>query len=203
MPRPRVFADLGLFVREGFLDVDERRQLARTLAGARGDPAEVLTGEGELAAEEHVRRAWDLSLPDDLQDALIGRIESVRPDIEKAFGVRVQPCDGVAALRYRAGGFYGPHRDIAETPDPLGLHLRRVSVVVFVNSPDDPAAPFSGGQLRFYDLLDEVDGTDTGLDMEPEGGTLVAFRSGMLHEVTPVEEGERYTLVTWLNERSD
>jgi SM-20-related protein len=199
MPRPRVFADLGLFVREGFLDADQRRELAQTMAAAAGDPAEVLAGEGGLSTDEDARRAWDVTLPDDLQDLLIDRIEALRPAIEEAFGLRLEPCDGLCALRYRAGGFYGPHRDSADAPDPFGLHRRRVSVVVFVNGPDNLVAPFTGGRLRFYGLFDEVNGEETGVDMEPEGGTLVAFRSEMLHEVTPVEAGERYTLVTWLS----
>jgi len=32
----------------------------------------------------------------------------------------------------------------------------------------------------------------------PEAGTLVAFPSSLLHEVTTVEQGERYSLVAWL-----
>ena len=198
MPRPQVFADLGLFIREGFLDAGQCRQLARTMAAAAGDPAEVLAREGGLSTDEHARRAWDLTLPDDLQSLLVDHVESLRPAIEEAFGFDLEPCDGLCALRYRAGGFYGAHRDSAETPDPYGLHRRRVSVVVFVNGPDDVLAPFTGGRLRFYGLFDEATGEGTGLDMEPEGGTLVAFRSEILHEVTPVEAGERYTLVTWL-----
>ena len=43
-----------------------------------------------------------------------------------------------------------------------------------------------------------VDGNDDGLDVWPEAGTLVAFRSSLLHEVTTVERGERYSLVAWL-----
>jgi len=202
MPRPRVFADLGLFVREGFLDDEERQRIVLAIGGASGEPAEVLTADRGLSHDERARRAYDVPLPDELQDALIDRIESLRPAIEAVFGLRLQPCDGLSALRYPPGGFYGPHRDRLDTPDPLGLHLRRVSVVVFVNGPDD-SAPFVGGHLRFYETFEELGGAATGLDMEPEGGTLVAFRSEMLHEVRPVEAGERYTLVTWLNERSD
>lgn len=202
MPRPGAFADLGLVVREGFLAEGERRQILEAIATSPGEPAEILTEEGALSTDDHARRAWDVTLADDLLDTLIDRIESLRPSLERAFGVGLGPCDGVAALRYPAGGFYGPHRDAAEAPDPLGLHLRRVSIVVFVNDRDDPAAPFGGGALRLHEVDTGAGGPGASLDMEPERGTLVAFRSEMLHEVLPVAWGWRGTLVTWLSERS-
>lgn len=170
------------------------------IATSAGEPAEILTGEGALSADADARRAWDVTLADDLVDTLIDRIESLRPSLEQAFGVQLEPCDGVAALRYPAGGFYGPHRDAADTPDPLGLHLRRVSIVVFVNGCDDSAEPFGGGALRLHDVDTGVGGPDTSLDMEPQGGTLVAFRSETLHEVRPVTWGSRCSVVTWLSE---
>jgi SM-20-related protein len=36
-----------------------------------------------------------------------------------------------------------------------------------------------------------------GFGVEGEEGLLIAFRSDLLHEVTPVTHGERYTLVSW------
>lgn len=200
MPRPGAFDDLGLVIRERFLDERERHQILQAISTSPGEPAEIVTGDGALAADERARRAWDVALADELADTLIDRIESLRPMFEQAFGVRLGPCDGVAALRYPAGGFYGPHRDAADTPDPLGLHLRRVSIVVFVNDRSDSMECFGGGALRFHDLDTGVDGPGTSLDMEPQAGTLVAFRSEILHEVLPVSWGSRCSVVTWLSE---
>lgn len=74
-----------------------------------------------------------------------------------------------------------------------------MSVVVFLN---DAAAPitFEGGQLRLYGVLDPAR-DDLGVDLEPRAGTLVAFRSDLLHEVTPITAGDRFTVVTWFRER--
>jgi predicted 2-oxoglutarate/Fe(II)-dependent dioxygenase YbiX len=35
------------------------------------------------------------------------------------------------------------------------------------------------------------------LPLEAEEGLLIAFPAGVLHEVTPVLRGSRYTLATW------
>ncbi len=193
MPPPRVFESLGVFVRPGIITQAERRQILGAMADEPGEAAEVLNADSTLAHEASIRRVWDVPLPDDLHDTIAGRVNGLRPEMQTAFGVTLEACDAVAALRYPPGAFYRTHRDAAEHPDPGGLHRRAVSIVIFVNG--GPEACFAGGRLRLYDLFDDP---EVGLDMDPEPGTLVAFRSSLLHEVTPVEQGLRCTVVTWL-----
>ena len=195
--RPRDVTHLGLFVKEAFLDGAVLRQVRDAIAGGRGDPAEVLdAGSDALRLSGEVRRAWDVTLSDALEDAVLERLEGLRGELEGWCGRPLEPCTGLAALRYPAGSFYRTHRDASSRADALGLHRRAVSVVVFVNSGEGhAAAEFSGGALRLHELVDE---DDEGLDVTPEAGTLVAFPSSLLHEVTMVERGERYSLVAWL-----
>jgi predicted 2-oxoglutarate/Fe(II)-dependent dioxygenase YbiX len=127
---------------------------------------------------------------------VLERLETLRGELETWCRQPLERCDAVAALRYPTGAFYRTHRDASGHADAWSLHRRAVSVVVFVNSGDGHAgAEFSGGALRVHEL---VDGDDDGLDVWPEAGTLVAFPSSLLHEVTTVEWGERYSLVAWL-----
>ncbi len=56
--------------------------------------------------------------------------------------------------------------------------FRRVSIVIYVN------ADYSGGSLLLHEPY-------------PTPGAMVAFRPETTHEVTPVESGERYTIVSW------
>jgi predicted 2-oxoglutarate/Fe(II)-dependent dioxygenase YbiX len=195
--RPRDLTHLGLFVKQAFLDDELLRQVRLAIAADPGDPAEVLDASGgTLTLSTEVRRAWEVSLPDALELALLERLDSLRGELECWWQRPLERCDGLAALRYPAGAFYRTHRDVSGEAGPLGLHRRAVSVVVFVNSGDgQPGAEFSGGALRLHEL---VDGDEDGLDVRPEAGTLVAFPSSLLHEVTRVERGERYSLVAWL-----
>lgn len=196
--RPRDFTSLGIFAREGFLDDALLREVRQAIVGNPGDPAEVLDRKGDdLTLSAEVRRAWELALPDATERVVLERLEDLRADLEQWCGRRLEPCDALAALRYPPGAFYRTHRDATAHADALELHRRVVSVVVFVNTGGARAgAEFTGGALRLYELLD--DDRDDGLDVWPEAGTLVAFPSSLLHEVTMVERGERYTLVTWL-----
>jgi predicted 2-oxoglutarate/Fe(II)-dependent dioxygenase YbiX len=161
-----------------------------TLAAIQG------AGADGFAPATDVRRAWEVELPDDLHDALLDRFEAARPDIETQFGVSLDPCDAVAALRYPPGAFYRTHRDTSSHVDAHGLHRRTVSLVVFLNSGAPClAAGFGGGQLRFHD---GCGGLHAPHDVTPVAGTLVAFPSGWLHEVRPVVWGTRHTLAAWL-----
>ncbi len=72
-------------------------------------------------------------------------------------------------------------------------------MVVFLNEPGETLDPpgYGGGLLTFAGLLDDPKLRTVGVPLVAETGLLVAFRSDMLHAVTPVTHGERYTIVTW------
>jgi predicted 2-oxoglutarate/Fe(II)-dependent dioxygenase YbiX len=189
-------APLGVFVRERFLDGPTLARVRQAMSAAAGEPAEVRRrDDGAASVDSEVRVAWEVPLPDDLHDAIVERINAVRAALEAASGVDLEPCEALAALRYPAGAFYGPHRDVSDTPDDDGLHRRAVSIVVFANDGTGTAAEFGGGRLRLYGLAGDE---DHGLDVASEAGTLMAFPSRLRHEVTSVSWGERRALVTWL-----
>lgn len=187
----------SLYVHAQFLSPATLDACAALLHGADGELAAMQPEPGApLAVVEQVRRAWELEVPDSLHDELVAAIERLRGHLEELFAVRLEPCDGVAVLRYPPGAFYRTHRDIGRAPDPHGLHRRAVSIVIFLNSAAPrPDAAFAGGELR---LANTADDDEVVRRIVPEAGTLVAFRSDLLHEVTPVASGTRGTAVTWL-----
>ena len=186
-----------LYVHSGFLDPDVLAALHRECDGAVGTPAEVhREALGHVSLRRGIRRTWELDLSDALQDRLVEAVEAARGAMEQFFSVHVEPCDAVAALRYPPGAFYRTHRDVSRQPTPDGLHRRAISIVIFVNSGAPAAgAAFSGGRLRLHDLPGAEGDVH---DVVPVAGTLVAFDSSVLHEVTPVDGGTRLSLVTWL-----
>ena len=72
---------------------------------------------------------------------------------------------------------------------------------MFLN--DESAEPssttYEGGRLTFYGLLDDegLGGKSMAFPVPGEAGLFVAFPTDVIHEVTPVLRGERYTIVTW------
>jgi SM-20-related protein len=199
MPRPAAFAALGVFVREGFLESGTCSRIVDAIVADGGEPAEVSAAGGELTLDPSIRHTREVALGDDDHDLIASRINGLLPALTEWAQGPLDSCDALSALWYPPGAFYRAHVDSSATPDPSGLHRRRVSIVIFLNGgPADAARAFTGGLLRLYGLLDDERLTDAGLDLEPERGTLVAFRSELWHEVTPVETGDRFTVVTWL-----
>jgi predicted 2-oxoglutarate/Fe(II)-dependent dioxygenase YbiX len=74
--------------------------------------------------------------------------------------------------------------------------FRRISVVVFLSTPSAEPAPdtYGGGSLVFHGVYNKP---TPPLAVNPEPGTLIAFRSETTHEVTMVTHRVRYTIVSW------
>ena len=80
-------------------------------------------------------------------------------------------------------GFFSKHLDIVGFS---GEAARKISISVILN--DD----YEGGDLNIY--TDEAP-----FVAKKSRGTLIMFPSFLLHEVTPVISGTRYSLVNWIN----
>ena len=143
------------------------------------EAAEVL--EDSIEEADHVRRAASIEVAAPVIDDVEQRLDAVRGRVAAYFGVTLTGREGAGFLRYRPGGFYLPHRDRASVASWPGAARRRITVVVFLNSSE-----FRGGLLRVG-----------GRAIMPEAGTMAAFASDTLHEVTPVEGGVRDTVVDW------
>ena len=202
MPPVRSFAALGLFVREGFLSPDECRDMAAHMLSDAGEHATIFGASSTGAVAADVRRAWEVSVPRDRRSLVEQQLRALAPELESHFATALDRPEAPSFIRYPEGAFYRAHRDRRETADLSGAERRAVSVVIFVNSPQDKVG-FSGGQLRFYGLLGDGPLADVGLDAEPFAGTLIAFPSRLQHEVTRIEHGTRLTIVTWYPDRPE
>lgn len=192
MPPPSVFSALGLFVREGFLPAAERADVERAMRESLGSPAAVY---GEAAPGR--RQASELSLDFGTAHRIAAAVAALGPDLQRHFQVRLAEAEPPSFLRYLPGDHYAAHRDRPDARVDAAASRRSVSVVIFVNGPGGPQG-FDGGRLRCYGLLGEGL-AEIGMDMDPVAGTLVAFESGLLHEVTPVTAGTRYSIASWFS----
>jgi PKHD-type hydroxylase len=90
--------------------------------------------------------------------------------------------EGIQISSYSDGGFYDWHMDIGN-----GSHsTRKLSMSVQLSDSDD----YVGGNLEFA-AIDQT---------APRSiGSLIVFPSYMAHRVTPVTEGTRRSLVSWIH----
>lgn len=100
-------------------------------------------------------------------------------------GIAIGPHEEWQLTRYDAGvaGKYAAHMDVSEHD----FDRRRVSVTVLLTDPAD----YAGGELSFPHLPRMA-------EQPLRRGDAAVFRSWLAHEVKPVYEGQRWSLVAWL-----
>jgi len=93
--------------------------------------------------------------------------------------------EGFQFTNYEApSGKYGKHVDRS-----MNMPVRKLSISIQLTNPEE----YEGGELKLYDGDDEE-----GIVMDKTQGTLIIFPSYVLHEVMPMNKGERNSLVTWI-----
>lgn len=133
----------------------------------------------------HLKRRSDVSVAD--QDLLAGIAERMRrrllPIVERAFGWRATYIERFLICRYHSDdqGFFSAHRDNVT----IGTAHRKFAVSINLNTGD-----YEGGEVRFPEFGPRR--------YSPPIGGAAVFGCGLLHEVTPVTSGVRYTLVPFL-----
>jgi len=83
---------------------------------------------------------------------------------------------------YRVGGFYKPHVDV----EPYSERTRKLSFSIQLSKSED----YEGGDL--------VLNTGDLFTAPRKQGAMIVFPSYTVHEVTPVTQGVRYSLVGWV-----
>ena len=196
MPRSDFFCKLGLFAVKDFLDARSCAQLRADLSVARTSKATIEHGKVD---ESFRRTSWAEDFAESA-DLVGSRLSLLRPELERHFNVALTGFEEPQFLIYQEGGFYRPHRDVWHHANaPENMKNRKVSVVIFVNGEAATAGDgYVGGKLNFFGLIqDSPSFKHCGLPLTGEAGLLIAFRSDLMHEVTPVIAGTRHTVVSW------
>lgn len=85
--------------------------------------------------------------------------------------------------KYEVGQYYGWHEDVGGGPSSI----RKLSVVINLSDPRS----YTGGELQlFSNRKDKIDNSI---------GSAIVFPSYKEHRVTPVKDGTRYSLVSWIS----
>ena len=186
-------ATTGWSVSPGFLDAEALDALieteARLWAGGRFRQAGIGTGVQRALRPEirSDRIHWldEQALP----PAVVPywqRIDALRRELNESLFLGLRRFEAHFAV-YPPGAFYQRHLDQSK-----GMPHRMISCLLYLNR---SWMPDQGGQLRLY----PPDAPEHAfVDIWPEGGTFVCFRSDrVVHEVRPAHR-ERFSLTGWL-----
>lgn len=189
-----------LLMLPGWLPQAQCRDWLAQLANCGSQPAQSHDGYVSWAQKNtEFRRTQELTAPRALTHNLLHRLEQEIPQIKAHFGYCPPLHEQPEFLRYRPGDFFKAHRDWNDEPI---YHRRRLSLVLFLNDQaTDPG--YHGGILNLYVRTGPDASQMTAVPVPPAAGLLILFDSRLVHEVSPILSGERYTVVTWLAAHED
>ncbi len=200
MPNADFFAALGFFTRSGFLDPDTCAGLRAEVNRAPASPATVRADARSYDVDRSTRSTdWAEVVPEAVE-LIEGRLASVLPEVAQHYDLPLTGVQPLQFLVYQPGDFFERHRDRAEGDDaPSFSRARSIAAVIFLNGVGDAATAeaYRGGALTLYGLFDQSGADALGFPLEAEEGLLITFPADVMHEVRRVEEGKRYTVVTW------
>jgi len=198
------FTRFGLYAQREFLSPDVCAGVRAEMRSATSAPAPVAEGEAGDAVDETHRRTKLADVSADTAAQIGSALQNALPTLAQHFDRKLVGMQQPQFLLYGEGNFFRPHRDDSEKQDAPGfVRQRSISAVVFLNDATEESDGYSGGSLTFYGLMDDsADGQRVGLPVASETGLLIAFPSDLLHAVSAVTAGERYTIVTWFFEEA-
>lgn len=184
---------------EGFLDSITRARILSEMQGAPGSPADVYGLPAGPQVATRTRSARKLAVSAESRQLVRDLLAGALGRLARHFDVTLSNVEDPQFLRYEEGDYFVAHQD-GNTPLIRDASLkRRVSVVIFLNSPRlaGEGGAYDGGSLVLHGRYPDF---DRKLIAPATPGALFAFRSETTHEVTPVTDGERYTIVSWYRE---
>lgn len=183
----------GYGVVDSFLSPDEVAALQTQLyqRQAAGQFREAGIGTGQATVEKAIRGdeiLWlDAATATPEEAAFLERIDQFIGYVNRTCYLGLRDSE-LHYARYPVGTFYARHLDRFRSDSK-----RKLSVICYLN---DHWQPTDGGQLAVY--VPQPDGSEQTTLINPVGGRLVCFDSGLLeHEVLPANR-DRLSITGWL-----
>lgn len=207
MPTADFFSNLGIFFRRNFLEREFCREIKEELKKASDDSELVKPGvvwmmdKSSHALNEEIKRVRETQrLSPQTISKVRKKLLEIMPEVASHFSTELSDCQQPKFSLYQKGDFYSRHIDVfgGEDVSPI-ITSRKVSTIIFLN--DETIEPtkdsYCGGNLTFYGLMKNSAFGNFGLPLIGECGMMIAFEPNIIHEVTPVTQGERFVIVNW------
>lgn len=202
MALPRLATGLGVYTDEQFFDRQTCERLKAEMRAGVQARAEIYGRGWDRKLDEGKRSRPRVQVSPQARAFVEERMMERLPLLRRHFKLEATVCQEPTLLIYKPGDFFEPHQELS--PDeraPAHVRRRAISAVVFLSdeAPADAPGDYAGGSLAFYGLLPDPRCERIGIPVRGRAGLLVAFRSGVSHQVTPVTRGARFTVVSWFS----
>ncbi len=145
-------------------------------------------GRNQQASSTYLNRSRKQTrLPKNELFAYLQKLKKIRSKLSTDFSVCEElNLEMLFAATYGSEDYFNWHRDDIKYEDGTALPHRKLSLLYVIKKAQ------LGGELVFKDFPDLILAENS----------LVIFRSHLLHQVTPVQEGLRYSLFGFLSAKS-
>src|SRR5262249_48532023 len=135
MPGPHFFSNLGLFVRNDFLDAAMCARVIAAMRAADTDKALISGDDPEQPVLNESRRKvlFSIHLDKSIRALINDKLAAMKPSFAAHFGIPLGEMEKPGFLKYGEGSFYKTHKDTSIV-NPPNVPTRRVSVVTFLNA---------------------------------------------------------------------
>jgi len=212
---PNAYFDYPYLLIENFLPTPVCEAItAYTIEATEAETAKVksrrLHSIVDPSVDESIRKTVIYTLPQTLLVEYDKSFKKHQQEIEDYFRIALTLATTVQVLEYTKGDFYAKHADdsnelVDKAGDTVGFvqvaPQRKLSTVLFASSHSSEGTDgvsFEGGELVFNYLLDAA---GESIKIFPKAGDMIVFPSNPIysHEVMPVTQGYRLSLVQWHN----
>lgn len=193
------YTAFGLFAKKNFLDDELCKKIRLEMSSSKGSPGAFLK-TNERLLDENVRRTVEKEVSKDTRILLRDKLSGITEELATYFDIILSRPQDPKFLYYREGDFFQRHIDKGTNPqNPQEIKDRKISTVIFLNNETDVPEnnAYTGGSFIIYGILNIPRFESHGFKVSGTAGMLIAFRSELFHEVTPVTNGVRYTVVDW------
>ena len=192
----------ALFIVPNFVDRSFAAELCREADSAKQYRTPLVDVEKRIESEKisECRPNVVFDFSQSLQTGLVKKLSDIKPAIERFFSFGLGEYVESHVTIWKSGDFIGRHVDAVEPQNRSQEPIIRIVVLIFLNDhvgeglEPEPGSQYAGGNLTIYGLIKDKAFEDFGYPVEGKTGTLVAYRSTAIHEVTPIQKGIRYVL---------
>ena len=192
MSTANLLRKLGIYVVEDFFSVDECMSLCeQMLSSEKIQAATYSEKDNKERFDENIRKTSYCDILDASNIAIINRIKGIKPQLETFFKIQLSDSfERPKYLHYSEGDFFSPHTD-----NQLN---RKINITINLNSQskDSNGIGYEGGALQLYGLMKHKGFENRGIAVPATAGCLIAYPVDIVHEVTPITCGARFSIVS-------
>ena len=183
---------LGVYIQADFLTAKVCATICQQMDAAPKIEAGVYSEEKGTHYTDNTQRKTLYGQPStEIRSQIATKIRALKSTLETHFGEAYSNAiEGPKFLLYQTNHFFSPHTD-----NQLG---RKINMTIFLNNEGSQpqANGYVGGVLKLYGLMDHPLWKNKGISVPGQTGLLVAYPAKVMHEVTPIEAGQRYAVVS-------